>query len=91
MMNFWLLNAIGDIDPDLVERAAQRPRKVLPLRWVAAVAAAVMVVGLGAWWLNRPADKPPITPPADSTTTTTTNEPITATSFVFAPSLETSN
>ena len=28
MMNFWLLNAIGDVDPDLVERAAQRPRKV---------------------------------------------------------------
>ena len=80
MMNFWLLQAIGDIDPDLVERAAQRPRKVLPLRWVAAVAAAaVMVVGVGAWWLNRPEGKPPITPPADSTTTTATNGPITAT------------
>ena len=82
MMNFWLLNAIGDVDPDLVERAAQRPRKVLPLRWVAAVAAAaVMVVGVGAWWLNRPEGKPPITPPADSTTMTTTNEPITATTI----------
>ena len=80
MMNFWLLQAIGDIDPDLVERAAQPPRKAHPLRWVAAVAAAaVMVVGVGAWWLNRPEGKPPITPPADSTTTTTTNEPITAT------------
>ena len=80
MMNFWLLQAIGDIDPDLVERAAQPPRKAHPLRWIAAVAAAaVMVAGVGVWWHTRPENKPPITPPADSTTTTTTNEPITAT------------
>lgn len=78
-MTFWLLQAMNDIDPDLVERAAQRPRKVYPLRWVAAVAAAaVMVVGVGAWWLNRPEGKPPIAPPDDSTTTAT-KESVTST------------
>ena len=76
MMNFWLLQAIGDIDPDLVERAAQPPRKAHPLRWVAAVAAAVvMVAGLGLWWNNtRPENKPPVTH-----STNPTNESITAT------------
>lgn len=70
MMNFWLLQAIGDVDADLVERAAQSPRRIHPLRWVAAVAAAaVMVAGLGVWWANtRPEDKPPVTH-SDSTTT----------------------
>ena len=72
-MTFWLLQAMNDIDPDLVERAAQRPRKVYPLRWVAAVAAAaVMVVGVGVWWQHRPEDQPPIAPPDNTTTTTTT-------------------
>ena len=60
-MTFWLLQTLGDVDPDLVERAAQRPRKAHPLRWVAAVAAAaVMVAGVGVWWHNRPEDQPPI-------------------------------
>lgn len=76
MMNFWLLQALGDVDLDLVERAAQPPRKAHPLRWVAAVAAAaVMVAGVGVWWHNiRPEDKPPVTH-----STNPTNEPITAT------------
>ena len=50
MKNDWLMQALGDIDPDLVERAAQPHRKPHPLRWVAAVAAAaVMVAGVGVW------------------------------------------
>ncbi len=75
-MTFWLLQTMGDVDPDLVERAARSPRKVHPLRWVAAVAAAaVMVAGVGVWWHNRPDDNtPPImnsdTPIGDTTTTT---------------------
>jgi len=73
-MTFWLLQTMNDIDPDLVERAAQRPRKVYPLRWVAAVAAAaVMVVGVGVWWQHRPEDKPPIDGPVDPTVSTTTD------------------
>ena len=90
-MTFWLLQAMNDIDPDLVERAAQRPRKVYPLRWVAAVAAAaVMVVGVGVW-LNRPADTPPIAPPDNTTTTTapmgttTTMDGIISTQTTTAP------
>ena len=68
-MTFWLLQTLGDVDPDLVERAAQPPRKAHPLRWVAAVAAAaVMVVGVGVWWHNRPEDQPPIAPPTTHTT-----------------------
>ena len=60
-MTFWLLQTLGDVDPDLVERAAQPPRKAHPLRWVAAVAAAaVMVTGVGVWWHNRPEDNLPI-------------------------------
>ena len=74
-MTFWLLQALGDVDPDLVERAAQPPRKAHPLRWVAAVAAAaVMVAGVGMWWQHRPASQPPImnsdTPVGDTTSTT---------------------
>ena len=77
-MTFWLLQMLGDVDPDLVERAAQPPRKAHPLRWVAAVAAAaVMVVGVGVWWHNRPEDQPPIinsdTPVGDTTSTTMNN------------------
>ena len=69
-MTFWLLQALGDIDPDLVERAAHRPRRVQPLRWVAAVAAAaVMVAGVGVWWHNRPDAQPPIAPSTTHTTT----------------------
>ncbi|MBQ7088567.1 MAG: hypothetical protein IJN04_02890 [Clostridia bacterium] len=75
-MTFWLLQAMNDIDPDLVERAAQRPRKAHPLRWVAAVAAAfVMVAGVGVWWHNRPEDIPPVThstnPTGDTAISTT--------------------
>ena len=84
-MTFWLLQTLGDVDPDLVERAAQPPRKAHPLRWVAAVAAAaVMVAGVGVWWQHRPADTPPITdsntPTGQTATTTTiTTEPTTTT------------
>lgn len=61
MTQFDLLQAIGDVDADLVERAAQRPRKRQPLRWVAAVAAAaVMMAGIGVWWHTRQNDTPPI-------------------------------
>lgn len=75
-MTFWLLQTLGDVDPDLVERAAQPPRKAHPLRWIAAVAAAaVMVAGVGVWWHNRPADTPPIinsdTPVGDTTASST--------------------
>lgn len=75
-MTFWLLQTMNDIDPDLVERAAQRPRKVYPLRWVAAVAAAaVMMVGVGVWWQHRPEDTPPVThstnPTGDTAISTT--------------------
>ena len=45
MTQFDLLQAIGDVDADLVERAAQPPRKAHPLRWVAAVAAAAVSGG----------------------------------------------
>ncbi len=94
-MTFWLLQAMNDIDPDLVERAAQRPRKVYPLRWVAAVAAAtVMMVGVGVWWHNRPEDQPPIAPPDNNTTsttapmgTTTTAHGIASTQTTTAPTL----
>ena len=77
-MTFWLLQTLGDVDPDLVERAAQPPRKAHPLRWVAAVAAAaVMVAGVGVWWQHRPEDQPPImnsdTPVGDTTSTTMNN------------------
>jgi hypothetical protein len=77
-MTFWLLQTLGDVDPDLVERAAQPPRKAHPLRWVAAVAAAaVMMVGVGVWWQHRPEDQPPImnsdTPVGDTTSTTMNN------------------
>ena len=77
-MTFWLLQAMGDIDSDLVERAAGKPRKTHPLRWVAAVAAAaVMVTGVGVWWHNRPEDNLPIinsdTPIGDTTSTTMNN------------------
>ena len=69
-MTFWLLQALGDVDPDLVERAAHRPRRVQPLRWVAAVAAAaVMVAGIGVWWYNRPEGTAAITPSTTHTTT----------------------
>lgn len=62
MKNDLLMQALGDIDPDLVERAAQPHRKPHPLRWVAAVAAAaVMVAGVGVWWQHRPEDIPPVT------------------------------
>lgn len=72
-MTFWFLQAMGDIDPALVERAAQPPRKAHPLRWVAAVAAAaVMVAGVGVWWHTRPADTLPIAPPDHNTTSTAT-------------------
>lgn len=61
MKNDLLMQALGDIDPDLVERAAQPHRKPHPLRWVAAVAAAaVMVAGVGVWWQHRPDETPPI-------------------------------
>ena len=75
-MTFWLLQTLGDVDPDLVERAAQPPRKAHPLRWVAAVAAAaVMVAGVGVWWHNRPEDNLPIinsdTPIGDTTASST--------------------
>ena len=79
-MMYFLLQAIGDVDPDLVERAAQRPRKVYHLRWVAAVAAAVvMVVGVAAWWLNRPENPLPIAPPPDDTVSSTASTTITTT------------
>lgn len=75
-MTFWLLQTMNDIDPDLVERAAQRPQKVYPLRWVAAVAAAaVMMVGVGVWWQHRLEDTPPVThstnPTGDTVSSTT--------------------
>ena len=75
-MTFWLLHTLGDVDPDLVERAAQPPRKAHPLRWVAAVAAAaVMVAVVGVWWQHRPEDQPPImnsdTPVGDTTASST--------------------
>lgn len=61
MKQDWLMQALGDVDPDLVERAAQPPRKRHPLRWVAAVAAmAVMVTGVGVWRQHRPEDTLPI-------------------------------
>lgn len=68
MTHFWLLQAIGDVDPALVERAADPPRKPHPLRFLAAAAAAaVMLAGLGLWWHNRPGDTPPVTHPTGST------------------------
>ncbi len=77
-MTFWLLQTLGDVDPDLVERAAQPPRKAHPLRWVAAVAAAaVMVAGVGVWWQHRSESQLPIinsdTPVGDTTSTTMNN------------------
>ena len=71
MMPFTLLQALGDVDPALVERAAQPRRKVYPLRWVAPVAAAaVMVTALGVWWWGgRSPDTPTVTPPITTTTT----------------------
>ena len=45
-------------------------------RYVAAVAAAsVMVAGVGTWWLTRPEDKPPVIPADTVTTTTVTTAP----------------
>ena len=42
-------------------------------RYVAAVAAAaVMVAGVGTWWLTRPEDKPPVTPATNDTAVTAT-------------------
>ena len=83
MTQFDLLQAIGDVDADLVERAAQRPRKRQPLRWVAAVAAAVMVAGVGVWWHNRPENTPPIAPP-DDTPTDAPTDPTAITSLAQA-------
>ena len=85
-MTFWLLQAMGDVDPDLVERAAQPPRKAHPLRWVAAVAAAaVMVAGVGVWWHTRPEDTPPVihsTNPTGNTTTVGDITPPTTTTTI---------
>lgn len=85
-MTFWLLQAMNDIDPTLVKRAAQRPRKVHPLRWVAAVAAAaVMVAGVGVWWHTRPEDTPPVihsTNPTGNTTTVGDITPPTTTTTI---------
>ncbi len=43
-----LLWAIGDIDEDLVAEAAKSPPRTSPLRWVAAVAACLAVIGASA-------------------------------------------
>lgn len=68
MKQDWLLQAIGDVDPDLVERAARPPRKIHPLRWVAAVAAAaVMLAGLGVWWYTYSNNTPPVDSTIDET------------------------
>ncbi len=83
MTPYFLLQALGDIDSELVERAAQTPLRVRPLPWVAAVAvAAVMVTALGIWWFNgRSPDTPSVTPPSITTTdgTTTMNKTTTTT------------
>ncbi|MBR3778486.1 MAG: RHS repeat protein [Clostridia bacterium] len=51
-------------------------------RYVAAVAAAaVMVTGVGVWWYTRPEDKPPVIP-ADTATTTTGSAADTTTTTV---------
>lgn len=72
MTPFTLLQAFSDVDADLVERAAQPHRKVYPLRWVAAVAAAaVAITALGVWWFNGRTPDTPLVPPLGSTSTTT--------------------
>jgi serine/threonine protein kinase len=41
-----------------------RPRKGVPLSWVAAAAAVVVLAGGGFWWMNRTAEEPSLTPAA---------------------------
>ncbi len=65
MMSFWLLDTIGDVDADLVERASQPlpVRKTKPLKWMAAVAAVLVVaLGVGLWFGHGDLTLPPITP-----------------------------
>ena len=61
--NERLLDAIGTIDADLVERAAEPPevKRYRSIRWTAVVAAALaLAVGLGLWWHVRPEEKTPV-------------------------------
>jgi len=65
--NELLLQAIGDVDADLVERSAQKPavKRHLAYRLTAVAAAVALVAGLGLWWHTRPEEKPPIDIPSE--------------------------
>ena len=90
MMDLWLMNAIGDVDADLVERAALPPpvRAHRTVNWTAAVAAVlVLAVSVGVLFGNS-GSKPPVTPDVsvsdvsqttEDTTTTTTEKTTTTT------------
>ena len=82
--NERLMDAIGTIDADLVERAARRPTLTLhPLLRFAAVAAALVITlaaGAGVWFgldgrQNPPIDDPVATDPATTTTDNRENNP----------------
>lgn len=81
--NERLMDAIGTIDADLVERAARRPALTLhPLLRFAAVAAALVITlaaGAGVWFgldgrQNPPIDNPDTTNPTTTTTTQSTGD-----------------
>lgn len=73
--NEYLLYAIGGVDADLLERAAQRPAvtRRSALRWVAVAAALVVLVGMGMWFGtgNRWSPLVPIDGNSDPTPTVT--------------------
>ena len=85
MKDLWLMNAIGDVDADLVERAATPPpaRARRTVKWTAAVAAVlVLVVSVGVLFGGDLNDKPPVTPDisvSDVSQTTTDTDSTTAT------------
>lgn len=61
--NERLMDAIGNIDADLVERAAEPPavKRYRSIRWTAVIAAALaLAVGLGLWWHVSPKEKTPV-------------------------------
>lgn len=72
--NEFLLHAIGEVDADLVERAAKAPVTKMHLmrRLVAVAAALVMLVGAGVWiGLNRGQSQPPMESDGAATQSTT--------------------
>ena len=81
MMDLWLMNAIGDVDADLVERAALPPtvRAHRTVKWTAAVAAMlVLAVSVGVLFGNS-GSKPPVTPDASVSDVSQTTDDTTIT------------